>query len=264
MTSLSFERYCDEIVSQTERLTTHVRDADMTASVLSCPGWNLGRLLRHVGGDHRWAEEIVRTRAAGPIPDELVNDPTANADEDASFLIPWLVEGAARLSSTLRAAGADALAWNPSADRSAPVAFWARRMTYETAVHRADAALTAGTGFALDRDLAVDAVREWLEYSTFPEAFEPRPDLPDLLGPDRTLHFDATDAGEWLVDLTGERPVWRSGAGGGATAIARGPVTDLLLYVYKRPTTAVETKGDTALLDLWRTRAGFWLEAPED
>ncbi|WP_217213025.1 maleylpyruvate isomerase family mycothiol-dependent enzyme [Streptomyces sp. AC550_RSS872] len=263
MTSLSFERHCDEIVSQTERLTAHVRGADMTAPVPTCPGWNLGQLLRHVGGDHRWAEEAVRTRAGGPVADELVNDLTAYAHEDASFLIPWLVEGAAGLSSTLRAAGAAALAWNPSADRAAPVAFWARRMTFETALHRADAALTAGTEFALDSDLAVDGVQEWLEFSTFPEAFEPRPDLPDLLGPGRTLHFDATDAGEWLVDLTGERPVWRPGSDG-ATATARGPVTDLLLYFYKRPAIAIETKGDTALLDLWRTRSGFWLEAPED
>ncbi|MEU9659097.1 maleylpyruvate isomerase family mycothiol-dependent enzyme [Streptomyces chartreusis] len=262
MTSLTFERHCDEIVSQTERLTAQVRGADLTAPVVTCPGWNLGQLLRHVGGDHRWAEEIVRTRATGPVPDDLVNDLDAYADEDAAVLVPWLTEGAEQLSAALRAAGPDALAWNPSADRSAPVAFWARRMTYETVVHRADAALATGARFDLDGELAVEAVEEWLEYSTFPEAFEPRPDLPDMLGPGRTLHFDATDAGEWIVDLTGERPAWRTGADG-AAATARGPVTDLLLYFYKRPAPAVETKGDTALLDLWRTRAGFWLEAPE-
>ncbi|MEV7001543.1 maleylpyruvate isomerase family mycothiol-dependent enzyme [Streptomyces sp. NPDC093982] len=263
MTSLTFDRYCDAIVSQTERLTAHVRGADMTSPVLSCPGWNLGQLLRHVGGDHRWAEEIVRTRATGPIPDDGVNDVTPYTHEHEDFLLPWLTEGAAQLSATLRAAGPDAQAWNPSDDRSAPVAFWARRMTYETALHRADAALTVGAEYALDGDLAVDAVQEWLEFSTFPEAFEPGPDLPDLLGPDRGLHFDATDAGEWLVDLTGKHPVWRPGPGDAtATATARGPVTDLLLYFYRRPTSAVETEGDTALLDLWRTRAGFWLEAP--
>ncbi|GHH15156.1 maleylpyruvate isomerase family mycothiol-dependent enzyme [Streptomyces lanatus] len=262
MTSLTFERHCDEIVSQTEQLTAHVRDADMKAPVRTCPGWNLGQLLRHVGGDHRWAEEIVRTRSTGPVPDGLVNDLTAYTDEDAAVLIPWLTEGAARLSATLRAAGPDARAWNPSEEGSAPVAFWARRMTYETVVHRADAALAAGAVFVLDDDLAVEAVEEWLEYSTFPEAFEHRPDLPDLLGPDRTLHFDAADAGQWLVDLTGERPVWRPGSDE-ATATARGPATDLLLYFYKRPAPAMEIKGDEALLDLWRTRAGFWLEAPE-
>jgi uncharacterized protein (TIGR03083 family) len=262
MTSLSFDRYCGEIVSQTERLTSHVRGADMTAPVLSCPGWNLGQLLRHVGGDHRWAEGIVRTRATGPLIDDLVNDLSAYTHEDATALIPWLTEGAARLSASLYAAGPDALAWNPSEERSAPVAFWARRMTYETVVHRADAARAAGAEFALDNDLAVDAVEEWLEYSTFPEAFEPRPDLPDLLGPGRTLHFDATDAGGWLVDLTGKQPVWRPGADA-ATATARGPVTELLLFVYKRSAPAVETKGDTTLLDLWRTRSGFWLEAAD-
>lgn len=261
MTSLTFDRYCDEIVTQTDRLTRHVRGADMTAPVLSCPGWNLGQLLRHVGGDHRWAEEIVRTRSADPLPDDLVNDLSAYTHEDEAFLIPWLLEGAARLSAALRAAGPDAQAWNPSVERPAPVAFWARRMTYETVVHRADAARTAGAEFALEADLAVDAVEEWLEYSTFPEAFEPGPDLPDLLGPDRTLHLDATDAGEWLVDLTGERPVWRAGADQ-ATATASGPVADLLLFLYNRPAPTIWTQGDTALLDLWRTRAGFWLEAP--
>jgi uncharacterized protein (TIGR03083 family) len=259
MTSLTFERYCDEIVSQTEQLTAQVRGADMTAPVGSCPGWNLGQLLRHVGGDHRWAEEVVRTRATGPVPGGLVDDVSAYPDEDESFLVPWLTEGAERLSATLRAAGPDAQVWNPSADRPAAAAFWARRMTYETAVHRADAALTAGAEFALEADLAVDAVEEWLEYSTFPEAFEPRPDLPDLLGPDRTLHFRATGAGRWLVDLTGERPVWRPG-GDDAAATARGPVRDLLLYFYRRPAPAVETRGDEALLDLWRARAGFWLQ----
>ncbi|MFF5483539.1 maleylpyruvate isomerase family mycothiol-dependent enzyme [Streptomyces sp. NPDC012935] len=265
MNSLPLDRYCDAIVSQTERLIAHVRGADMTSPVLSCPGWNLGQLLRHVGGDHRWAEEIVRTRATGPIPDDGVNDLTPYTREDREFLLPWLTEGAARLSVTLRAAGPDAQAWNPSAERPAPVAFWARRMTYETVLHRADAALVTGADFALDGDLAVDAVQEWLEFSTFPEAFEPAPDLPDLLGPDRSLHFDATDAGEWRVDLAGDRPAWRSGPGDAtATATARGPVADLLLYFYRRPAAAVETKGDTALLDLWRTRAGFWLEAPAE
>ncbi|MFE9017830.1 maleylpyruvate isomerase family mycothiol-dependent enzyme [Streptomyces sp. NPDC007808] len=262
MTSLTFERYCDEIVSQTELLTAHVRGADLTAPVRSCPGWDLGRLLRHVGGDHRWSEEVVRTRATGPVPGGLVDDVPAHPHEDESFLVPWLVEGAKALSVTLRAAGPGAQAWNPSVDRPAAVAFWARRMTHETVVHRADAAEATGAHFAVETDLAVDAVEEWLEYSTFPEAHEPRPDLPDLLAPGRTLRFHATDAGNWLVDLTGERPAWRPAtdeAPAGATV--RGPVKDLLLYCYRRPAPAVETQGDEGLLDLWRTRAGFWLEA---
>ncbi|MFE5190953.1 maleylpyruvate isomerase family mycothiol-dependent enzyme [Streptomyces sp. NPDC056628] len=261
MTPPAFEHHCDEIVTQTERLTAHVRGADLSAPVHTCPGWTLGQLLRHVGGDHRWAEGIVRTRAAEPVADDLVDDPRADPRADTSTLLPWLTEGAARLSATLRAAGPDALAWNPSADRPAPVRFWARRMAYETAVHRADAALATGVPFTLDAGLAADAVEEWLEFSTFPEAYAPRPDLPELLGPGRLLRFEATDAGTWHVDLSGERPLLRAGSGA-PVAIARGPVADLLLYFYRRPAPAVTTRGDTALLDLWRTRAGFWLEAP--
>ncbi|MGH3999680.1 MAG: SMP-30/gluconolactonase/LRE family protein [Pseudonocardiaceae bacterium] len=39
-----------------------------TAPVHSCTGWNLGQPLRHLGGGHRWADTIVRTRATQPRP----------------------------------------------------------------------------------------------------------------------------------------------------------------------------------------------------
>ncbi len=258
MTSLAFDRFCDEIVTQTGLLTAHTEGADLTTAVPSCPGWNLGRLLRHVGGDHRWAEEIVRTRATGPLPSDLVDAPTYGPEHEAG-LGQWLTEGAARLSATLRSAGPDTPVWTPAEDRSA-VTFWARRMTHETVVHRADAALTTGTGFALADDLALDAVQEWLEFSTVSEAYEPRPDAPDLLGPGRTLHLHATDAGQWLVDFTGERPTWRPAAGEPAAVTVRGPVTDLLMLLYRRPAPGVETHGDKDLLELWLNRTGFWLQ----
>jgi uncharacterized protein (TIGR03083 family) len=259
MTSLTFDRFCDEIVAQTDLLTAHVRDADMTGPVATCPGWNLGQLLRHVGGDHRWAEEVVRSRATTPVSDDLANDLAAYTQEDGAVLAPWLTEGATRLSTALRAAGPDTPVWTPAEDRSAAL-FWARRMTHETVVHRADAALATGTLFTLDEDLAVDAVEEWLEFSTVSEAYEPRPDAPDLLGPGRTLHFHATDAGAWLVDLTGDRPVWRPEADEAATATVRGSATDLLMLLYRRPAPDVETRGDQDLLELWLNRTGFWLQ----
>jgi hypothetical protein len=72
--------------------------------------------------------------------------------------------------------------------------------------------------------------------------------------------FEAGAAGEWLLDLGGERPVWRRGAGA-ATVSVRGPVTDLLLFLYARPAPGAETRGDSELLDLWLRRTRFWLEA---
>ena len=48
---LSFDRYCDEIVTQTGLLTSAITGADLTVQVPSCPDWNVGQLLdrkRHV------------------------------------------------------------------------------------------------------------------------------------------------------------------------------------------------------------------------
>jgi uncharacterized protein (TIGR03083 family) len=261
MTSLTFDRFCNEIIAQTDLLTAHVRGADMTAAVPTCPGWNIGQLLRHVGGDHRWAENVVRTRATAPVSDALANDLAAYTREDGTVLAPWLTEGAGRLSTALRAAGPGTPLWTPAEDRSTAL-FWARRMTHETVVHRADAALTTGTPFTIDRDLAVDAVEEWLDFSTVSEAYEPHPGLPDLLGPDSILRFHATDAGAWHVDLTGDRPAWRTEAeqADEASVTVRGPARDLLLLLYRRPAPAVDIRGDKDLLDLWLNRTGFWLQ----
>ncbi|MFJ9147896.1 maleylpyruvate isomerase family mycothiol-dependent enzyme [Streptomyces sp. NPDC102270] len=259
---LAFDEYCDAIVAQTELLARHVKGADPTLAVPTCPGWDLGRLLRHVGGDHRWAEEIVRTRATEPVDDGSVNDPAAYAGVVDSELGGWLAEGATRLAGTLRAAGPDLPVWTPADEQlvEQSAMFWARRMTYETLLHRADAALVTGAEFLAEESLAVDAVEEWLEFSTVPEAYETLPGVPGLLGHGRTVGFDAGTAGEWLLDLGGERPVWRRGAGA-ATVSVRGPVTDLLLFLYARPAPGAETRGDSGLLDLWLRRTRFWLEA---
>ncbi|MGW2516913.1 maleylpyruvate isomerase family mycothiol-dependent enzyme [Streptomyces sp. NPDC001617] len=263
MTSAAFDHYCRAIVTQADLLIRRTKGADTSTPVPTCPGWDLGRLLRHVGGDHRWAEEIVRTRATEPTSDDSVDDPDFYAQLDGDALGPWLGEGATALAAALREAGPDLRVWTPSDAESIEqtTLFWARRMTHETVVHRADAVLATGGRFTLDDTLAVDAVEEWLEFATVPEAYEPGPDASGLLGPGRTLRFDSAGAGRWFVDLRGERPVWRTGGEEEAAVTVCGPVTDLLLFLYRRPTTAVVTRGDTALLDLWLTRTGFWLEA---
>ena len=38
--------------------------ADLSAAVPTCPGWTVTRLVRHTGIVHRWATQIVATRAA--------------------------------------------------------------------------------------------------------------------------------------------------------------------------------------------------------
>jgi uncharacterized protein (TIGR03083 family) len=261
MSLLNYDRYCSEIVAQTELLRSGVEGADLTAPVPSCPGWNVGQLLRHVGGAHREAAEAVRTRATQPPPEDEFRDPAFDTDEDPAALGAWLAEGAERLASALREAGPGTPLWSPIPDGTTN--FYARRYTHETAMHRADATLALGAEYTLDRDVAVDAIDEWMTLGSLPVHFEVHPWMRELLGPGRTLHFHATDtapeaAAEWVVDLTGDAITWRRAHEKAAVAV-RGPVTDLLLVIYKRRPVGdgIEVLGDAKLLDFWLERVSF-------
>jgi len=256
---LGFDRYCDEIVTQTSLLTSAITGTDLTGPVPSCPDWNVGQLLRHLGGAQRWAAGIVRSRATGPVRREFT-DLSAYIREDPAVTGPWLAEGAARLAGALREAGAGTPVWTPIA--SGITDFYARRFTHETLIHRADAALAVGAGYQAAPDVAIDAIDEWLYLGSHPIHLKYHPEVRELLGPGRTLHFHATDtppeaAAEWVVDLTGEVITWRRAHEKSAVA-ARGPLTDLLLVLYRRRAADVlEVLGDAHLLDLWLDRARF-------
>ncbi|MGA4845034.1 maleylpyruvate isomerase N-terminal domain-containing protein [Streptomyces sp. G5(2025)] len=271
-----YDRFVTRISDQSAQLVSAVEGADTTAPVPGCPGWTLAHLLRHVGGTHGWAETVVRTRATGPVPDHEVNDVTPGADDDITTLTARLTESAARLVGTLREAGPDATVWTP-APGGTPL-FWARRMTYETVVHRFDATAAVGGTFTLDADVALDGLDEWLEFSTLPQAYESQAAHRALLGPGRSIHFHATDvpggagegagegtvagAGEWFIDLT-DAPITVSHVHEKAGAAVRGPLTDLLLLLYQRrsptPADGIEVLGDEALFATWLEGAGHWL-----
>ncbi|HKN99115.1 MAG TPA: maleylpyruvate isomerase family mycothiol-dependent enzyme [Pseudonocardiaceae bacterium] len=157
--TVDFDRYCAEIVTQTELLTAAIKDADLRARVPSCPNWSLGDLVRHIGYGHRWAAETVRTRATEFLPDDEMRD--LAGDDTVEPPVDWLREGAVLLADALRAAGPDEHLWAPF--HYDTTSFYARRFTHETAMHRADATLAAGTGFDLAADVAVDALDEWAE-----------------------------------------------------------------------------------------------------
>ncbi|MGH3910323.1 MAG: maleylpyruvate isomerase family mycothiol-dependent enzyme [Pseudonocardiaceae bacterium] len=262
MTVLSYDRFCSELVAQTDLLRSCIEGADLTVPVPSCPGWNVGQLLRHLGGGQRWAEETVRSRATQPLPDEHFRDLSAYADEDPAVLGPWLAEGAVQLADTLRGAGPDAKVWTPVPDGTAT--FYARRFAHETVIHRADATLAVGAEFTLDDEVALDAIDEWMELGSLPMHFEVHPWMRELLGPGRTIHLHATDtapetAAEWVIDLTGDAIVWRRAHEKAAVAV-RGPLVDLLLVIYKRRparSEGIEILGDVQLLDFWLERVSF-------
>ncbi|WP_446209636.1 maleylpyruvate isomerase family mycothiol-dependent enzyme [Micromonospora sp. IBSANI012] len=262
MTGVSYDRWCAEIVQQSDLLRSHLDGADLTVAVPSCPGWNVGQLVRHLGGGQRWAAEIVRTRPSTPPSDSHFRDLSPYADEDPAVVGPWLVEAAAELAGALRDAGPAARVWTPLGEGSP--AFFARRFAHETLVHRADAALALDVDVAVPPEVAVDALDEWMELGALPQMFDFYPHRRELLGPGRTLHLHATDTpaelgAEWVVHLTGDLIAWRRAHEKAAVAV-RGPLTNLLLLVYGRlpvDTAGVEVIGDAKLLDFWLERVAF-------
>ena len=256
---LAFERYCAEIVAQADAMAGAVRGADLSTPVPTCPGWDVGQLVRHLGGGQRWAATIVRTQASEPPPDDHFR--RVEGGGDPAVLGPWLAESARELADALREAGPDSAPWTPVAGRTS--SFYARRFVLETVMHRADAVLALGGPFDLADDLAVDAVDEWMELGSLTQMLDFYPERRALLGPGRTVHLHATDTpadakAEWVVDLT-ETLSWRRAHEKAAVAV-RGPLTELLLVIYGRRSPAdgtVEVLGDAEWLDRWLRASSF-------
>ncbi|MER7699482.1 maleylpyruvate isomerase N-terminal domain-containing protein [Streptomyces sp. NPDC096095] len=258
MTTLSHDRYCDEILAQTDALRAVLTGADLTATVPTCPDWTLRELAVHVGGAHRWVGEIVRTRAADDVPEDKVPGILGPTEEAPEALDAWLAEGAAATADALREAGPDTEVWTWAWSRR--TAFWARRMTHETVVHRADAALAARAPYTVDADVAADTIEEWLRIVSFAQAGGD-PEAAELRGGGRSLLLEATDVpgAEWLIEFGEEGFTWRR-AHEKATVAMRGPLTDLMLVFNRRQEPAgerVEVVGDAELLDFWLDRSSF-------
>ncbi|WP_407564549.1 maleylpyruvate isomerase family mycothiol-dependent enzyme [Streptomyces sp. 184] len=258
---LPYDRYCTEVVAQTGLLRRTVRGADPGTRVPTCPDWNLGELAVHVGGAHRWAAELVRTRATEELAEETVPGSAGPGTRTPAALDAWLAEGADLLAAELRAAGADTAVWTWADEQRA--AFWARRMAHETVVHRADADGAAGVDFAVAADLAADAIDEWLEILEFAQRGGDA-DLAALCAADPAgpagpaIHLHATDTApeagaEWLIELGAQGFGWRRAHAKAAVAL-RGPLADVLLVFYRRlppDSDRVEVLGEAGLLDRW-------------
>jgi uncharacterized protein (TIGR03083 family) len=213
-------------------------------------------LARHVDGGQRWARETVATRASEPPSDVTLRDLSGATKDHPDILAASLADAAAALKATLTEAGPDAQMWCPVGGGGS--AFYARRFAYETALHRADAALALGVGYTLEPDVAADGVDEWMELGCLPFHFEVHPWMRELLAPGRTIGLHATDTdAHWLLDLTGDVIAWRR-ADEPAAVEVRAPVTDLLLMIYRRrPVARLDVTGDAKLVDFWLERVGF-------
>jgi uncharacterized protein (TIGR03083 family) len=238
------DRFFAELRTCTAELG-RIIDGDLDRPVPTCPGWTFRQLATHVGRGHRWAAQIVATRAAAPIPMREVADGKLPADPARHA--HWLNAGADQVIGAVTAAGSD-LVWTMTGMR--PAGFWARRRAHEAAVHLADAQLAAGRDVDLAAEAAADAVDEWLGLVGA--------GTEELRGQGQSLHFHATDpglsgTGEWLVTRTPSGVTVDHGHAKADVAV-RGPAASLLLVLTRRlppSDPAIETFGEKELLGHW-------------
>ncbi|WP_018683331.1 maleylpyruvate isomerase family mycothiol-dependent enzyme [Actinokineospora enzanensis] len=258
---LRYDRYRTEITAQTAALAAEIQTADLTARVPSCPDWNLHQLLHHIGEGHRWAAEVVRTRATDPLPDNALRVLPAEITKSPADLATWLREGADALTEALGSTSPDTPVWSP-VPRDPTASFYARRFTHETLMHRVDAAQAVRQSTA---DLPVpagvleDAVDEYFDLATLPEMFDFFPARRELLAPGRTLLFRTPDTAPWLLDLSGTTMTYsRPTEATETTATIEGSLFSLLLALYHRPpATPVVSSGDAGVLSLWDKHSTF-------
>ena len=213
-----------------------VADGHLDAPVPSCPDWTVLDLVGHVGSIHAWVEGIVRTGAQ-----ERVRRARMPADVEP---VGWYEDGLDRLIATLSEADLEAAVWNWS-ERDFRVGWWVRRMAQETAVHRVDGELAAGTVTPIDPDLAVDGVDEWVDVIVGPD------EAAAIKGDGEIIHLHRTDGDDgWMLRLTPAGLETSRGHPDDPTSVIRAPASDLLMVLWRRMTREQTiAEGDTELLD---------------
>lgn len=250
--------YAAALLEENRAFSDLIRNADESLPVPTCPGWDIQKLLRHVGRGDRWAAQIVSEKRDDYLDPRNVEGgkPPPGVDETIS----WLQGGAQRLIDAVELTGVETPVWTFLGPR--PANWWIRRRLHEVAVHRADVAIAQGIDFTLEPEIAADGITEWLERVVIQAGGNGAP-LP--LEDGDTLHLHATDpglgeAGEWTVGVndggTSGIITWSHEHGKGSVAL-RGGATELLLAMVRRvpvAETAIAVFGDDAVWQKWLDR----------
>ena len=171
--------------------------------------------------------------------------------QDPADLPGWYLASLDRALDVLGSASPGSETWTFSSTGDRRVAWWARRLAVEVAIHRWDAqdAVAADGGPSpdpLDGEVAAAGIEEFMiEF------------LPGMLAQETagglggTLHLHATNGpAEWWIDLEAARPAV-SGHIKADTAI-RGTRSDLLLWLTnRRSADSLEVLGGKEILGSW-------------
>jgi uncharacterized protein (TIGR03083 family) len=233
--------YLTSVRHDAAALADAARRGPRTTPVAGCPGWDLDKLVVHVGRIHRWV--LAAIDAGGENPGKLPPGP-----DDPAVLPDWLVEGADTLCDRLGALDPAATVWNFTGT-TLTAAFWARRQALETAVHRWDGEAAVGSAAPIDAALAVDGIDEILNVFAPMRLAGAAP-----LVLDGSMHLHATDAdGEWTLAASEGALTVERGHAKGDVAV-RGPASTLYLMLWRRVPPdhpELERFGDGAVLDRW-------------
>jgi uncharacterized protein (TIGR03083 family) len=185
----------------------------LSASVPTCPGWDVAALVRHVG--EVYLHKVECMRAGGPL--ETPWPPAGLLDE----------EPVALLDRAYSALTAEFIGRDPGDlgggfyDPDPTVGFWIRRMAQESVIHRVDAELGAGVAVSpVPDDLAVDGVDELLRVfigwafgkwpGDFAEALKDSPGYAILIQAGAPAD---SPGGSWLVQMAPDRLTVAGGPG---------------------------------------------------
>lgn len=237
---MEYDAYLEQVREQAKALRAAAVHAGPDASVPTCPGWTVHRLVSHIARVHDRVVLSLDIDPAGDPPNQ------ERAPEDWDALLTYWDERADTMLSELARRGPGSPAW-AFADNSGTT-FWARRQAHETAMHRLDAEHAAHGDdvphLVFDPGFAADGIDEVL---TVMVARYPT----DVAG---TVLVHAADAGRaWLVTLTaGERPGIGKATELDTDASLVGTADAVYRAMWKRPSTAM-VNGDPALVAALRT-----------
>ncbi len=203
--------------------------------VPTCPGWAVRDLVVHTGATYRWAVGVLRGEQSG-FPESW---PAVRDTE----VLDWYRDGVAALQDTLAATPPDRGVWTFWPVVS-PVAFWARRMAHETAIHRVDAQRAAGSVTPVDAAQAVDGIDELLTGLLALRTRGVRVDAPVRVA------VQPDGAEPWVVTLSAERIAAIAGRGEADLTVS-GAASDVYTWLWNRGGD-VRLDGDRSITELWQ------------
>ncbi|TCC34169.1 maleylpyruvate isomerase family mycothiol-dependent enzyme [Kribbella speibonae] len=233
-------RFLEHLRAESARLGEVARTG-LDAAVPSCPGWTVDDVVRHVAMVYVHKVEVLKL---GALPDPWPPDFTGLTS------LEWYDDARAAIVDALEAAGTETPTWTFS-PRDRTSAFWYRRMTHETVIHRIDVEQAHDAVTPIDPELALDGIDEIL----YPTLGGPWWEEGDTAHPiDAAVRLTASGR-SWTVDADATSVDVRQGAEGDAAAEVSGDPAQVYLWLWGRAgDDVVEIVGDPDVVRAFRGR----------